>query len=262
MSAPKHFLNWQQDPFGNFIARYSFPEKERALTFTVDLIADMTVINPFDFFVESYAEHYPFKYTAGLAKELAPFLEAEAPGPLLASWLARFRADIVRPGITVNDFLVGVNRGLQQDIRYLVRMQPGVQTPEETLGLKCGSCRDSGWLLVQILRNFGLAARFVSGYLIQLTADVKALDGPSGTERDFTDLHAWAEVYLPGAGWIGLDPTSGLLAGEGHIPLACTAAPASAAPITGYTDPCESEFDVTMTGNQGARRPARHQTVF
>jgi uncharacterized protein (DUF2126 family)/transglutaminase-like putative cysteine protease len=246
VSTPKHFLNWQQDPYGNYIARYTFPDKLKTLTFTVDLVAEMTVINPFDFFVESYAEHYPFQYQKGLAKELAPFLEAEAPGPLLATWLARFRKEGIKPGINITDFLVAVNRQLQTDIGYLVRMQPGVQTPDETLGLKCGSCRDSGWLLVQIMRNLGLAARFVSGYLIQLTADVKALDGPSGPTNDFTDLHAWTEVYLPGAGWIGLDPTSGLLAGEGHIPLACTAAPASAAPIVGYTDPCESEFDVVM----------------
>ena len=163
VSAEPHFLNWQQDPYGNFIARVAFPEKQRTVTFTVGLVADMTVINPFDFFVESYAEHYPFKYPAGLAKELAPFLEAEVPGPKLAAWLAKFRADSVRPGININDFLVAVNRSLQGDIGYLVRMQPGVQTPEETLELKCGSCRDSGWLLVQILRNFGLAARFASG---------------------------------------------------------------------------------------------------
>jgi len=121
-----------------------------------------------------------------------------------------------------------------------------VQSPDETLNNLSGSCRDSGWLLVQLLRHFGLAARFVSGYLIQLAPDVKSLDGPSGTEIDFTDLHAWCEVYLPGAGWIGFDPTSGLLAGEGHIPLSCTPEPSSAAPVTGAVDNCDSKLHHEM----------------
>ena len=242
-----HFLNWQQDPYGNYVARVVFPEQARGLEINVDLIADMTVINPFDFFVDSYAEQYPFRYAEQTARELAPFLETEAPGPLLSAWLQRFRADNPPSDTGITNFLVGVNSRLQADIAYLVRMEAGVQSCEETLGLRRGSCRDSGWLLVQILRHLGLAARFVSGYLIQLTADQKSLDGPPGPEHDFTDLHAWAEVYIPGAGWIGLDPTSGLLAGEGHIPLACTASPTSAAPITGFTDVCQADFSVTMS---------------
>ncbi|HUG73425.1 MAG TPA: transglutaminase family protein, partial [Steroidobacteraceae bacterium] len=140
-----------------------------------------------------------------------------------------------------------INQQLQQGIRYTIRMEPGVQTPEQTLVLESGSCRDTGWLMVQILRHLGLAARFVSGYLIQLKADVKSLDGPSGAEQDFTDLHAWCEVYLPGAGWIGLDPTSGLMAGEGHIPLACSPDPGSAAPVTGALDECQVEFEHRMS---------------
>jgi uncharacterized protein (DUF2126 family)/transglutaminase-like putative cysteine protease len=242
----RHFLNWQQDPYGNWVARLVFPERANRLEIVVDLIADMTVINPFDFFVEPYAERYPFMYAGALAKELIPFLEADPPEPRLQAWLAAFRSSLGPDEATV-PMLVRLNQQLKNEIRYLVRMEPGVQTPDQTLAEASGSCRDSGWLLVQILRRLGLAARFTSGYLIQLVADVKALDGPAGPERDFTDLHAWAEVYLPGAGWIGLDPTSGLLAGEGHIPLASTADPGSAAPVVGYTDPCRSELHVAMT---------------
>ncbi|MDA1137147.1 MAG: transglutaminase family protein [Planctomycetota bacterium] len=234
----KHFLNWQQDPFGNFQARAVFSQPTTELSIEVELIAEMTVINPFDFFIEEYAEKFPFKYDEQLSKELVPFLEITENGPLLKEYLAR--VDVSK--MNTNDFLVKVNQQLCNEIKYSLRMDPGIQTCEETLGGALGSCRDTAWLLVQILRHLGLAARFVSGYLIQLTSDEKSLDGPSGPEKDFNDLHAWTEVYLPGAGWIGLDPTSGLFAGEGHIPLAGTPDPASAAPVTGSMDKCEVEF--------------------
>ena len=240
-----HFLNWQQDPYGNWLARLVFTEPAERLEVRVDVTADLSVINPFDFFVEPYAETYPFTYAPALAKELIPFLEREPAGPRLAAWIDAFRATIA-PGENTVTMLVRLNGALQQAIRYLVRMEPGIQSPEETLGLRSGSCRDSGWLLVQILRHLGIAARFASGYLVQLVADVKPLDGPAGTDHDFTDLHAWAEAYIPGAGWIGFDPTSGLLAGEGHLPLACTADPGNAAPVIGFTDVCETEFSVEM----------------
>lgn len=242
-----HFINWQQDPYGNYIGRFVFQEKSDKLEFAIDLIADMTVINPFDFFVEKYAEHFPFSYPAQLGTELGAYLKTEQPGPLLAEWVEAARREILKPDLLTNDFLVAINQRLQRDIAYLLRMEPGVQTPEDTLGKRSGSCRDSGWLLVQILREMGLAARFVSGYLIQLRADQQALDGPSGAAADFTDLHAWTEVYIPGAGWIGLDPTSGMLASEGHIPLACTALPSSAAPVSGFTDQAEVTFFHEMT---------------
>ncbi|USX27570.1 transglutaminase family protein [Oxalobacteraceae bacterium OTU3CINTB1] len=242
----QHFLNWQQDPYGNYIGRAVFPEATKELDFTVDLIADMTVINPFDFFLEDYAQHFPFAYPEALKLELGSYLHFEED-PEVVEWIAMARREILKKDLMTNDFLVAINQRLQGDIGYLVRMEPGVQTPAETLEKRSGSCRDSGWLLVQILRGMGLAARFVSGYLIQLKADQQALDGPSGTDVDFTDLHAWAEVYIPGAGWIGLDPTSGMLAGEGHIPLACTAIPSSAAPVSGFTDVAEVEFHHVMT---------------
>jgi uncharacterized protein (DUF2126 family)/transglutaminase-like putative cysteine protease len=238
----EHFINWQQDPFSNYLARLVFPEKTEQLEVKVDLVAEMSVYNPFDFFLEPAAEKYPFRYDAQLEGDLRPYLHASEAGPRLR----RFVADLdVRPRRTI-DFLVDLNQQLQRSIRYLIRMEPGVQTPDQTLDTASGSCRDTGWLLVQVLRHLGLAARFVSGYLIQLKPDIAALDGPSGVDSDFTDLHAWCEVYLPGAGWVGLDPTSGLLAGEGHLPVACTPEPGSAAPVTGNVDECHVQFDHTM----------------
>lgn len=238
----QHFINWQQDPYGNYIGRFVFPEKSKVLEFTVDLVADLTAINPFDFFVEKYATHFPFQYTPLLKEELAPYLKPEPLGALQSKWLQSAKKELLVKDLLTNDFLVRLNQRLQKHIGYLVRLEPGVQTPEETLQKRTGSCRDTSWLLVQILRHFGLAARFVSGYLIQLKADQLSLDGPNGPDADFTDLHAWTEVYVPGAGWIGLDPTSGMLASEGHIPLACTAMPSSAAPVTGFTDKAEVTF--------------------
>ncbi|MGB5397094.1 MAG: transglutaminase family protein [Gammaproteobacteria bacterium] len=236
---PEHYINWQQDPFGNYVGRYVFNKKARELVIEVDIVVDMVTINPFDFFVEESAKDYPFKYDKQLNKELTPYFECVESGPLLMAWVDKVSKKKKR----IEDFLVELNFELHKELGYVVRLEPGIQTCEETLRLGKGSCRDDAWLLVQILRHLGLAARFVSGYLVQLTADVKSLDGPSGPEEDFTDLHAWAEVYVPGAGWIGLDPTSGLFAGEGHIPLACTPDPVSAAPVTGAIDKCEVEFE-------------------
>ena len=237
-----HFINWQQDPFGNYLGRVVFPGKSEELLVEVNLVAEMSVYNPFDFFLEPGCEKWPFVYEPDLRKQLAPFLETSKHGPLFDKLVS----SIPRNAPSTVDFLVALNQRLSREIAYLIRLEPGVQTPEETCKIGSGSCRDTAWLLVQILRSIGLAARFVSGYLIQLAPDVKGLDGPSGTEKDFTDLHAWCEAYLPGAGWIGFDPTSGLLAGEGHIPLACSALPSDAAPITGATDDCESTLEHEM----------------
>ena len=241
----QHFVNWQQDPNGNWLARFVFPEKTREFTITVDLVVDLAVINPFDFLVEPFAETFPFAYPAEFAEELAPYLDAEPPGARLSTFLA----SIPRERKSTVDFLVGLNQRLQHEIGYLVRIETGVQTPEQTLALSAGSCRDSAWLQVQILRHLGLAARFVSGYLIQLRPDTPALEGPAGPAQDFTDLHAWAEVYVPGAGWIGLDATSGLLCAEGHLPLAATAHFGAAAPISGSVEPSEVtfSFDTSVT---------------
>lgn len=246
-----HFLNWQQDPFANYLARVVIPEKTRTFEVVVDLVAEMAVYNPFDFFLEPGSEHFPFSYSSELKAELAPYLSAAPMGPQLTT----FFKNVPRRERRSIDFLVELNSRVHRKVSYTLRMEPGVQTPEETLELASGSCRDSGWLLVQLLRNFGLAARFVSGYLVQLKSDVVAVDGPSGATEDFTDLHAWCEVYLPGAGWLGLDPTSGLLAGEGHIPIACTPEPSSAAPISGALEECEVEFVHQMTAQRVYETP-------
>ncbi|MBO0841685.1 MAG: transglutaminase family protein [Nocardioides sp.] len=237
----EHYLNWQQDPFGNWLARLVFPEKTDKLEITVGLVADMVVINPFDFFVEEYAETFPFDYEPELKADLAPYLRPVDDSLATETW--RRQLPEIAPEKRTVDFLADLNRAVHGDVAYSVRMEPGVQTPDETLRLGIGSCRDSAWLLVSLLRQYGLAARFVSGYLVQLAADQESLDGPSGPTQDFTDLHAWCEVYVPGAGWIGLDPTSALFAGEGHIPLSATPHPSSAAPIDGATDPVEVTFD-------------------
>lgn len=264
VSPKKHFINWQQDIYSNYLARLVFPEKTTELVVEVDLVAELSVINPFNFFLEESAQRYPLEEDPEQARDLVIYRETLPMTPVLKTYLDEVHHELILPSqllrtvskegedtaenrLATIDLLVAVNQKVQRDVNYLIRLEPGVQSPEETLSLHSGSCRDSSWLLVQVLRHLGFAARFVSGYLIQLTPDVKSLDGPSGTDHDFTDLHAWVEVYLPGAGWIGLDPTSGLLAAEGHLPLACTPEPSFAAPISGLIDKCEVTFDHEMS---------------
>jgi uncharacterized protein (DUF2126 family)/transglutaminase-like putative cysteine protease len=251
VSPAGYFVNHHQDPYGNWLSRFVFPEPVTELKIEVDLVADMTVYNPFDFFVEDEAEHWPFAYPEDIRPDLLIYASPEPVGPRLRAFLDTVPRERAR---TV-DFVVGLNHRLSAEIGYVIRMEPGVQTPEETFERGTGSCRDTSWLLVQILRNLGFAARFVSGYLIQLKPDLVALDGPPGTDKDFTDLHAWAEVYLPGAGWIGLDPTSGLLTGESHIPLAATPHYRNAAPISGLASAANVDFDFDMRVARVAEHP-------
>ncbi|MCA9524096.1 MAG: transglutaminase family protein [Myxococcales bacterium] len=247
----EHFVNWQQDPNGNYLARYVFPAKTRELSLTVDLVADLEVINPFDFFLEPESERFPFAYPEGLAKQLSPYLERGSWGPRFAAYLA----SVDQSEKHIVQFLVDFNQKVQREIEYVLRFEHGLQSPEETLERGRGACRDFAWLQVQLLRHLGIAARFVSGYSVQLVADVKPLEGAAGVAKDVVDLHAWAEAFLPGAGWVGLDGTSGLMAGEGHIPLACAADPEMAAPISGALDECEVEFHHQMRVQRIDERP-------
>jgi uncharacterized protein (DUF2126 family)/transglutaminase-like putative cysteine protease len=240
----EHFLNWQFDPSLNHVARVIFPKKTSEFAIEVNLVVDLSPINPFEFLLDPAVEEYPFEYAPDLARDLQPYLLVNPPGNLLRTFVESCQDQ--RTG-TVNLLLL-LNRKVRDGIDYVTRLEHGVQTSEETLQKHSGSCRDSAWLLVECLRILGIAARFVSGYLIQLAEAKAELNGSnSGPQTDSADLHAWAEAFLPGAGWIGLDPTSGLLTGEGHIPLACTSSPSQAAPISGTAERVSTDFSYEMS---------------
>lgn len=248
---PKGEERWQFDPWGNRIVRITWPGDDyKRLRFTVDAVFDIQPINPFNFFIDSRCEHLPFAYPDGLQLELRPFLQHEAVSPRLRE----FVESVPFEGKTV-DYLVALNQHVAATVRYIIRNEAGIQTSEETLTCLSGSCRDSAMLLCDALRARGLASRFASGYLVQLTDEGNLPDEARGVLQDVVDLHAWAEVYVPGAGWIGLDGTSGLLCGEGHIPLACTVNPELAAPISGSTSQAADDFAFSMTVERLGHEP-------
>jgi uncharacterized protein (DUF2126 family)/transglutaminase-like putative cysteine protease len=252
---PDADVRWQQDPNGNHVARVVFPKDARLdfMDLLVEVALDLKPINPFDFLLEETAESVPLRYTPALLDELGPFLSRQTPGLEGGERFVAFDAELPRSGPTLG-LLTAINQGVNRRIRYVVRSEAGVWTPEQTLQEGRGSCRDSAMLLVALLRSRGMAARFVSGYLVQLTDEGMLPDQPRGVSHDVVDLHAWAEVFLPGAGWIGLDATSGLLCGEGHIPLACASSPALASPVEGTSDTLASdvtfELSVTRLGHE------------
>jgi uncharacterized protein (DUF2126 family)/transglutaminase-like putative cysteine protease len=235
--SPTGDIRWQQDPNGNNVARLTYPAGTRvdALTVGVEFACDIKPVNPFDFFIDDRAKNAPFAYPAELNADLAPFLDRNEAsvvgGPKLEAFLGSLPCD----GDTIK-LIVALNERVNRVTNYVIREEAGIWTPEETLTHGRGSCRDSAVLLIAALRSRGFAARFVSGYLIQLTDEGMIPGAPRGVARDVVDLHAWAEVFLPGGGWVGLDATSGLLCGEGHIPLACSASPPVAAPVEGTSD--------------------------
>jgi uncharacterized protein (DUF2126 family) len=240
-------VRWQQDAGGNHLARVTFGAGSRidAFDVLVEMAVDIRPVNPFDFFIDPRCKELPFAYEETITRDLAPFLDRDDPAYATGPRFEELLAEVPREGTTI-DVIVAINSAINAKLKYVIREEAGVWTPEKTLEEGRGSCRDSAVLLVAALRSFGLAARFVSGYLVQLTDEGMIPDEPRGVSRDVVDLHAWAEVYLPGGGWIGLDATSGLLAGEGHIPLACTARPASAAAIDGTSDVVSEDVTFEM----------------
>ena len=237
-----HYIHWQQDPFNNYMARLQFNALADELAIDVKLEASLEPFNPFDFFVDEEASTFPFRYEPELVKELGPYLLISEQGPKLKA----FVKSIDQSKQETVGFLVAVNKLIHQEISYIQRFEPGVLTCEETLKNKQGSCRESAWLLMQVYRHLGLVTRFVSGYQVILE-DTVSEDGQQTITKDRIDLHAWVEVYVPGAGWIGLDPSAGLLASENYIPLACTPSPESAAPISGKTTFSNTDFKYFST---------------
>ncbi len=246
-------VRWQYNPWGSREARVTFSAEHgvRELDVLVDCVFDINSINPFDFFVDDDAREVPFAYPSALEKELAPF---RVPLPGDDARLKALVASVPFEGDTVS-YLVAMNQRVASTIRYVIRMEPGVWSPERTLAEGRGSCRDSAQLLVAAFRSRGLAARFVSGYLVQLTDEGNIPDLAKGVASDVVDLHAWCEVYLPGAGWIGLDGTSGLLCGEGHVPLAVASDPELAAAIAGTSSKGATDFTFSMTVERLGHEP-------
>jgi transglutaminase-like putative cysteine protease len=219
---PAHRLRWRRDVYDNAVAEASFHEPSRRLSIRSVVTLQNYQDRPLDFLVADSAVNYPFHYDADerieLSAYLAPVFERDSAS--VNAWLRRFW----RVGQTAETYalLDAISRAIANEFDYRPREQPGVRAPAATLHERAGSCRDFATLFIETCRCLGLAARFVSGYLYSPWND----SGPGAT-------HAWSEVYLPGAGWIGFDNTSGLLAGPDHIPVAVNRHPEAAPPVAG-----------------------------
>ena len=238
-------IRWQQDPAGNHVARVTWNGgRLEALEVAVELSLDLKPVNPFDFTLDAFAEQTPFPY-GPLTADLSPYLGCNDASFAAGQRAEQFFSTLPRAGATV-PLVTEINRAVHERIRYITREEPGVWNPEENLQEGRGSCRDSAVLLVAALRSRGLAARFVSGYLVQLADEARLPDQATGVSSDVLALHAWAEVFLPGAGWMGVDATSGLFCGEGHVPLACSAIPFLAAPVEGTSEVAATSVSFDM----------------
>ena len=219
-----HFLNWLRDPFENHLARLDLPEPVRHFTLDLEILAELQPVNPFDFLTEPYAANHPFDYPEQLARDLAPYLLQPATGPATRAWLAA----LDRTETPTIERLTALNQCVGETLAAADVDTPGSVDTDAVLAAGTGSPRALAWLLTVALRHCGIAARLVSGYRL------------TGTAPEYhAALAAWVEAYLPGAGWIGLDPATGLFTAEQHIPLATAADPLRLRPVIGYREACE-----------------------
>ena len=224
--SPPHHLTWEHDVFYNSLTRVHFPDKTEELKIETRYEVEQFNLNPFDFVCEIYTNELPFAYQGDDASDLVPYLQPQFPEDegVVREWLKPFLDSAGRAKTL--DFLLNLNSAIAADFSYGRREAPGTQRPAETLALRTGSCRDFALLLMEAGRHMGLATRYVSGYLCSGADEAVP-------EEAYNSTHAWTEIYLPGAGWKGFDPTSGILAAGYHVRVAATRNPAQATPIRG-----------------------------
>ena len=229
-----HFLNWVRDPFENHLARLDLPEPVFGLNMAVDIVADLAPANPFDFLTEPYAASFPFEYPEQLQKELTPYLHLPKAGPRLADYLGALDAD----SAYIIEKLGKLTGNVHRSLAIVGSAQPGAVDLEDVVKRGTASPWEAAWLMAVSLRHLGVAARFTAGYRVVLASEAvpihawtaDAEDSETSLWLDSASLHAWCEVFLPGAGWIGLDPSAGLFTHEGYIPLTATPDPLRALP--------------------------------